>query len=51
MGLLLSHDHLMQALMSLVEVGESDVIAVITTMITTISQYQDLRLVVLCKVT
>lgn len=45
MGLLVSHDNLMEALMSLVEVGGSDVVEAIAT-ITNLSQYEHIRLVV-----
>ena len=43
---MVSHDHLMEALMSLVEVGGSDVVETIGTMVTNLSQYEHLRLVV-----
>ena len=45
MGLLVSHDHLMEALMSLVEVGGKDVVETVATMVTCLSQCQHLRLV------
>ena len=45
MGLLVSHDHLMEALMSLVEVGGNDLVETIVTMVTCLSRYQHLRLV------
>lgn len=43
MGLLASHDHLMEAMMSLVEIEESDVIETVVTIVTQLSQYQHLR--------
>ena len=46
MGLLVSHDHLIEALTSLVEVGGSDAVETIVTMVTNLSQYEHLRLVV-----
>lgn len=43
MGLLVSHDHLIQALMSLVDAGETDVVKTVVSIVTCLSQYQHLR--------